>query len=212
VIDVIGQARPAPGTLWMQSATVGLEGADRTIATARELGLQLVDCPVLGTKEPAEKGALVLLASGPEDARERLGPVFDALGSKTVWLGEAGAGSRMKMAGNAWLLSVTAGVAQSIALTRALGLDPADFLVAIDGGPLDAPYVHLKGAAMIEEEFPVSFGLTGATKDARLIAAALRSAGVSDRVLAGVLATMETAIDRLPDPNSADVAALITGL
>jgi 3-hydroxyisobutyrate dehydrogenase len=212
VIDVIGQARPAPGTLWMQSATVGLEGADRTIATARELGLQLVDCPVLGTKEPAEKGALVLLASGPEDARERLGPVFDALGSKTVWLGEAGAGSRMKMAGNAWLLSVTAGVAQSIALTRALGLDPADFLAAIDGGPLDAPYVHLKGAAMIEEEFPVSFGLTGATKDARLIAAALRSAGVSDRVLAGVLATMETAIDRLPDPNSADVAALITGL
>ena len=106
---------------------------------------------------------------------------------------------------------MTAGVAQSIALTRALGLDPGDFLAAIDGGPLDAPYVHLKGEAMIDEEFPVSFGLTGATKDARLIDAALRSAGVSDRVLAGVLRTMETAIDRLPDPDSADVAALITG-
>jgi 3-hydroxyisobutyrate dehydrogenase len=210
-LDVIGQAAPAPGTVWLQCSTVGLDGADRTIARAEELGLVLVDCPVLGTKQPAEQGALVLLASGPDAARDRLTPVLDALGSKTLWLGEAGAGSRLKMACNAWLFMVTAGVAQSIALTRGLGLEPEDFLAAIDGGPLDAPYVHLKGANMIEGEYPVSFGLTGATKDARLIRTALRSADVSDAVTAAVLEIMETAVERLPEPGAVDVAAVITG-
>ncbi len=212
VVDVIRQAAPAAGTVWLQTSTVGVDGSDRIAAVARELGLVLVDCPVLGTKKPAEEGSLVLLGSGPDDARDGLAPVLDALGSRTLWLGDAGAGSRMKMAGNAWLFMVTAGVAQSVALARALGLDPQDFLAAIEGGPLDTPYAHLKGASMIDGEYPVSFGLTGAAKDARLITAALRSGGVSDRLTAAVLATMDAAVDRLPEPAAVDMAALVTGL
>ena len=74
-IDVIRQAAPPAGTTWLQCSTVGRRGrrAHRR-AWPRELDLVLVDCPVLGTKEPAEKGALVLLASGPEEVRERAGP------------------------------------------------------------------------------------------------------------------------------------------
>ena len=211
-VEVIRQAAPQAGTTWLQCSTVGVAGSDQVVAAAAELGLVLVDCPVLGTKEPAEKGALVLLASGPEEVREQLAPVFDALGSKTLWLGAAGAGSRLKMACNAWLFMVTAGAAQSIALARGLGVDPEQFLAAIAGGPLDTPYAHVKGAAMLSGEFPVSFGLTGATKDARLIQAALRSAGVSDRLDAAVLETMEAAAAALPEPGAVDVSALIAGL
>jgi 3-hydroxyisobutyrate dehydrogenase len=211
-IDVVRRAAPAAGTTWLQCSTVGVEGADRTAAVAAELDLVLVDCPVLGTKEPAEKGALVMLASGPEEQREPLAPVLDALGSKTLWLGSAGAGSRLKMACNAWLFMVTAGVAQSIALARGLGVDPQQFLAAIEGGPLDTPYAHVKGGLMLDGQFPVSFGLTGATKDARLIQQALRSAGVSDRLDTAVLETMEAAAAALGDPGAADVSAVIAGL
>jgi 3-hydroxyisobutyrate dehydrogenase len=211
-VDVVTRAAPPAGTTWLQCSTVGVEGFERTAAAAAELDLVLVDCPVLGTKEPAEKGALVLLASGPERTRDQLAPVLDALGSKTLWLGDAGAGSRLKMACNAWLFMVTAGTAQSIALAQGLGVDPQHFLDAIDGGPLDAPYVHLKGAQMVAGEFPVSFGLSGATKDARLIQDALRSAGVSDRLDAAVLATMEAASTAIGDPAAVDVSAVVAGL
>ena len=211
-IDVVRRAAPAAGTTWLQCSTVGVEGADRTAAVAAELGLVLVDCPVLGTKEPAEKGALVMLASGPEETRDQLAPVLDALGSKTLWLGEAGAGSRLKMACNAWLFMVTAGAAQSIALARGLGVDPRQFLAAIEGGPLDTPYAHLKGELMITGEFPVSFGLSGATKDARLIQEALRSAGVADRLDTAVVETMEAAAAAVGDPGSVDLSALVAGL
>jgi 3-hydroxyisobutyrate dehydrogenase len=212
VIDVIRAAAPEAGTLWLQCATVGVEGAERTIAAARELDLVLVDCPVLGTKVPAESGNLVMLASGPDSSRATLAPVLDALGAKTLWLGEAGAGSRLKLACNAWVFTLTGGVAQSIALARALGVDPRDFFAAISGGPLDTPYAHVKGANMIDGDFPVNFSLTGAAKDAGLIQAALRSTGLSDRLTAAVLETMQAAAGQLPDPGAVDMAALIVGL
>ena len=212
VIDTIRQAAPAPGTVWLQCATVGIDGAERTIAVADELGLVLVDAPVLGTRKPAEEGALVVLASGAEEARERLAPVFEAVGRKTLWLGPAGTGSRLKLVCNAWVFMLTAGVAQSVALAQGLGVDPRDFLEAIDGGPLNAPYAHVKSADAIAGEYPVSFGLHGAMKDNRLIRSALASVGLSDRLTAAVLETMETADRRRADVGEVDMIALIEGL
>jgi 3-hydroxyisobutyrate dehydrogenase len=116
------------------------------------------------------------------------------------------------MAANAWLFMVTAGAAQSIALARGLGLDPQNFLDAIDGGPMDTAYAHVKGANMIKGEYPVSFGLTGAAKDARLIREALRGAGLSDRLDAAVVETMDAAAERLGDPGAVDLSALVEGL
>jgi 3-hydroxyisobutyrate dehydrogenase len=209
---VVRQADVPAGTVWLQTSTVGVEGIERVAEVARELELVLVDSPVLGTKAPAEQGQLVMLASGPEEQRAALAPVFDALGRKTVWAGEAGTGSRLKMACNAWLISISVGTAQSIALARGLGLDPQLFLDAVDGGPMDTPYAKMKGKNMITGEHPVSFGLTGATKDAVLIQAALQAAGVSDRFDAAAVETMQLAIDRLPDPGAVDLSALIVGL
>src|SRR5688500_9857477 len=106
VEQVVRRAEPAAGTLWLQCSTVGLEDVDRLGDVARELGLVYVDCPVQGTRKPAEEGQLVLLASGPDEARARLAPVCEALGRKTLWLGEAGAGTRLKLVCNAWVLTL----------------------------------------------------------------------------------------------------------
>src|SRR5664279_5231826 len=113
VADVIGEAAPAlaPGTLWIQTSTVGVDGTARLADLAAKHGLIFVDAPVLGTRKPAEDGTLVVLASGPEDVHDRCAPVFDAIGSRTVWLGPAGEGSRLKLVANAWVLVVLDGVA-----------------------------------------------------------------------------------------------------
>jgi len=192
VASTMAQARAslAPGAVWVQQSTVGVEGSDRLVALARDLGVAYVDAPVLGTRKPAEDGALVVLASGPEDVRERVTPVFDAIGSRTLWLGAAGEASRLKLAANAWVITVVEGIAESLALTRSLGLDPHLFLQAVAGGAMDSPYVQLKGTAMIEGDFAPSFSLDGAAKDGDLIVAAARGAGVE-------LAVVEAARDHL---------------
>jgi 3-hydroxyisobutyrate dehydrogenase len=174
-----------PDAVWLQTSTVGLEGTERLAGLAREHGVAFVDAPVLGTRQPAEQGELTVLAGGPEDVREAVVPVLDAIGSRTVWVGERpGDGHRLKLAANSWMLSVVGATAQAVALARGLGIDPALFLEAIGGGPLDCPYVQLKGKSMIAEEFPPAFPLSGAVKDTELIAAAQRAAGVDGSLTA----------------------------
>jgi 3-hydroxyisobutyrate dehydrogenase len=168
------------GTVWLQMATVGVEGCDRLAGLAEELGVRYVDAPVLGTRKPAEEGSLVVLASGPDDVRDTVAPVLDAVGSRVMWLGEAGAGTRLKLVANSWVLTVVEGIAESLTLARALGLDPQQFLDVVKGGAMDAPYVQLKGSAMLAGEFATAFGLDGAAKDAELIVAAARAAGAED--------------------------------
>lgn len=178
---VMAEALPAmaAGAVWVQSSTVGATGALRLAALADEHGVAFVDAPVLGTRKPALAGRLVVLASGPPEVRPRLERVFEAIGERTVWVAdEPGPASRLKLVANAWIATLTAGVAQSIALAQAWGLDPQQFLDAIDGGQPDSPYAHVKGAAMLSGDFDPQFELAGLNKDLALIAADARTAGV----------------------------------
>jgi 3-hydroxyisobutyrate dehydrogenase len=171
VIDAAAEAlQNAPrDTIWLQMSTIGEAGTDRCAELARERGLALFDAPVLGTKQPAEEGKLVVLASGPQEARERVEPIFGAVGQKTIWVGEAGAGTRLKMVANSWVLTVVEGVAETIALAEGLGLDPELLLDALEGGTLDLPYLRMKSKAIMQRQFEPSFRLALAAKDARLI-------------------------------------------
>ena len=172
VLESVGRATregTAAGAIWLQMSTIGERGTERCSELAGERNLVLVDAPVLGTKAPAEKGELVILGSGPEQARDRVAPILDAIGQRTMWVGEAGAGSRLKLATNAWILALVEGAAETLALAGGLGLDPQLVLDAISGGPLDLPYLRLKGAAMIERDFTPSFKLALAAKDAALV-------------------------------------------
>jgi 3-hydroxyisobutyrate dehydrogenase len=164
--------------LWLQMSTVGIAATERLADLARDRGATFVDAPVLGTKQPAEKGELVVLAGGPDDALDRAQPVFDAVGSKTVRLGEAGNGTRMKLVLNSWLVTLVEGLAETIAFAERIGVDPSRFLEIIDGAPIGAPYAQLKGKAMIDRDFTPSFPLSLALKDARLVRQAAEKAGI----------------------------------
>ena len=197
VVATMEEARGhlGPEAVWLQQSTIGVAGCDRTIKLAEDLGVTLVDAPVLGTKKPAEDGSLVVLASGPAEAREFVAPVLDAIGGRTMWVGAAGAGSRLKLAANAWVATVLEGVAESLALTRDLGLDPALFLEAIAGGAMDAPYVQLKGKSMLAGEFPPAFKLAGALKDVELILAAADDAGTDLGLMPAIRDHFARAVD-----------------
>lgn len=160
-----------PGMLWWQAGTVGIAGTERLSGLAAEHGLAYVDAPVLGTKQPAEDGKLLVLAAGPADALDRLEEdVFGPTAARVLRVGDApGAATRLKLVANHWVFVLVQGVAETVQLARALDVDPALWLKAIEAGPLDSAYAQLKGKAMIAGEFPPSFGLDNAAKDTRLI-------------------------------------------
>jgi 3-hydroxyisobutyrate dehydrogenase len=177
VLAVAAQANLREGQIWWQASTIGIDGNERCAAFATEAGAVLVDAPVLGTRQPAEDGKLVVLASGPDDALDACAPFFDAVAARTLRLGEAGTGTRLKLAVNTWVVVVTEGTAETIALAEALGLDPNLVLEAVSGGGLDLPYMRMKAKLMLEREFPPSFALSLAAKDARLVVEAAERHG-----------------------------------
>ncbi|HWG64042.1 MAG TPA: NAD(P)-dependent oxidoreductase [Streptosporangiaceae bacterium] len=182
--------------IWLQMSTIGEAATERCARLAASRGITFVDAPVLGTREPAEQAKLVILASGPDNARGRVQPVFDVIGRKTIWAGETGAGTRLKLVVNNWILSVLEGGAETIALAEGLRVDPALFFAAIEGGPLDLPFLRTKGKAISERNFEPSFRLTLAAKDARLVSEAAQRHGLDlplPRVIAQRLAEGATA-------------------
>jgi 3-hydroxyisobutyrate dehydrogenase len=181
--------------IWIQSSTVGIRATERLAELAAHAGVTFVDSPVLGTRQPAEQGELVVLGSGPDEARERCKPVFEAIGRKTLWLGEAGAGTRMKLVLNSWLLALTAGLGETLALAQALDVDPASFLETIDGAPMGSPYAQLKGKAMIERSYETSFPLQLAEKDAALILEAAEPEGLDPKIARAVHERFERAAE-----------------
>jgi 3-hydroxyisobutyrate dehydrogenase len=182
------------GALWIQMSTIGTEGTERCRALAEQAGATFVDAPVMGTREPAEKGALVVLASSPDDVRERCDPLFKVVGARTLWLGPAGAGTRLKIVVNSWIVGVVGVLAETISLAEVLDIDPQQFFNAVEGGPLDLPYAKLKGRAMIERRFDdPSFRLALSRKDAELVLEASAPQGLELPVMEAVLTRLQRA-------------------
>jgi 3-hydroxyisobutyrate dehydrogenase len=185
----------APGAIWAQMSTIGVPGIDRVAALVRaeRPDVLLLDAPVSGSKDPAEQGQLIIFASGPDEARPRVTPLFEALGQRTTWVGPAGAGSRLKLVNNTWLAFGSESVATSIALAQRLGLEPQSVVDALSGSAIVSAWQEAKLHRIANGEFTPQFALSLALKDVHL---ALQMADVDHyAALAALAAEWQHAVD-----------------
>jgi len=160
----------APGTIWAQMSTIGVAGIEHVAALVdkERPDIALVDAPVSGSKDPAEHGELTIFASGPDEARAPVTPLFDALGRRTIWVGAAGTGTRLKLVNNTWLAFSAEAVAAAVALARRLGLDTETVVDALAGGPLVSAWQVAKLQRILNGDFSAQFALSLALKDVHL--------------------------------------------
>ncbi len=199
------------GALWLQMSTVGVDATERLAAAAAERGVSFIDAPVLGTKQPAENGELVVVASADRSLEARSGPVLEAIAKKILWVGDTpGLASRLKLVINTWVVGLVAVLAETLAVAGALGVDPERFLEVIDGGPLGPGYAQLKGRAMIDRSYPASFPLRLALKDARLVLESAGRAGLEAHILKAIAERFERALSA--GHGDEDMAAIFEGI
>jgi 3-hydroxyisobutyrate dehydrogenase len=192
-------------TIWLQMGSVGAAEADQLARVAEAHAVRLVDAPVSGSTHPAEEGELTILASGPDSARTVVEPIFDALASRVLWVGEAGMGSRLKLAANHWMIASVTALAESMQLCQAMGLDQQQFIALLDGGPLGSAYGLQKLDEMRRHEYPAGFPVRLALKDLELVREVEQSSQVPMPVLDAVLDRFVTASQ---DHADQDVAAI----
>jgi 3-hydroxyisobutyrate dehydrogenase len=163
-------AAMAEGAIWAQMSTIGVSPTERIarLVADQRPDVVLLDAPVAGSREPAEQKKLVILASGPEQVRDRIAPVFNAIGQRTVWVGPAGAGSRLKLVNNLLLAFIAEGLAESIALGQELGLDRAAVVASFQGSPIVPPWAAEKLQRIGRDDYSAQYPLSLALKDVNL--------------------------------------------
>ena len=199
VLAAMEAAEPglSEGQIWLQSSTVGYEAIPQLAEYAAKHGLRMVDAPVSGTRKPAEDGQLLVLVAGPRDLQPRLTPVLDAIGARTLWLGDdaaAATASRLKLVVNSVVLAETTLAAEAIELSQALGLEPTLFAKTIEGGVTDSKFLQAKTAAIAAGDFTANFSAAMGAKDARLIVEAGRRHGLGLPMSAAVADRLDRAV------------------
>ena len=164
----------ARSAVWAQMGTIGVEATKQIAARLAEVrpDVLYVDAPVSGSKGPAISGQLLVLASGPREAQPLVMPAFSAIAHKTVWLGDAGQGSRMKLVVNAYLSILVEGVAEALELADRLGIEHAKLAEVIEGGPLRRTHRQREasqdGRRRLHRRVPPGVGVEGRGSGARV--------------------------------------------
>lgn len=199
-----------PGAVWAQMGTIGVDGTHRLNEElcSRYPDILFVDAPVSGSRVPAESGNLVVLASGPDGAKAIVDPVFAALGRRTLWLGPAGFGSRMKLVLNTWLAFEVEVAAEAMALARYWDVSDEALTSAISGSPLVSSFAASKLEKMQSGDDSADFSLTLALKDLTLVEEA---AGSTHSPVAAAIAERWRRLDA-DGAGALDVSAARLGL
>ena len=135
-------ARPAPGAIALESATVSQAWMKELGERAAGAGFPFLDCPVTGGPDGADAGRLTLLVGGEQAVLDSAWPVLKSYANRHFLFGPVGAGTAYKLVVN------TIGAAQAVALAEGLliaeraGLDPAMVAEAMGGGAVASPLVR----------------------------------------------------------------------
>ncbi len=202
----------ATGSIWAQMGTIGVEETVQLAAevSSRRPDVLFVDAPVSGSRQPAEAGELLVLASGPDQARPVLEPIFAAIGKRTLWLGAAGSGTRLKLVLNTWLAFEVEAAAESAALADRLGVAPEALADALNGSPLASPLALAKLSRIRASDYSADFSLQWALKDLDL---ACEAAGPDPVPVARAIARRwRTLVEAGSGPLDVSAAALGLGL
>ena len=183
------------GKLWIQAATVGVDETTEIAERIEREHCAFLDAPVLGTRGPARAGALTVLAGGDPGVLRRAAPVLEAIGARTVAVGDVGSATRLKLVLNTWLGFLYQGIAETLALANALDVNEDLLLEVLEGGPLDALAARAKAQRILSGVFePADFALRLAAKDLRLAGEAAAGAGVELGAAAAIRECLEFAV------------------
>jgi 3-hydroxyisobutyrate dehydrogenase-like beta-hydroxyacid dehydrogenase len=132
-------------------------------------GVAFIDAPVSGSRKPAEEGTLIIFAGGNRERVTELTPLYETMGKKVIYCGEAGQGSMMKMAINLLLGVMMEGFAEAISFGVKGGLAEETIVEAIFAGPLSCGLYRVKSAMFRQKSFPAHFPLKYMCKDLKSV-------------------------------------------
>lgn len=202
------------GQLFIDFSTVSVPLVTSLAERFSKVGVDFADAPVTGSRGGAEKGTLVIMTGCSEQTLARATPIFQAVGEKVIHCGPVGAGTQVKLAGNALIAAMLQSFSEGMLLTQKAGIDPRRFIEVVQASGFRSPYFDFKGKALLERDFTTHFSIDLMHKDLSLFldnaaahrvptptAASLRetynfarASGLGDKDITAVITAYETKV------------------
>lgn len=199
VNEVLTAAAPGlqQGAIIVDHTTTSKEGAIQRTKEWKEKGFYYQHAPVFMGPANALEASGFMLLSGDEELTKRLEPELAKMTGQLLQFGtEAGKAAAMKLAGNAFLVCFTAGLRDTLAVSKALGLSAADLFGLFGswnpGAQLEP---RLKRMTAADYSNP-SWELAMARKDTGLFIDAAQQANVDLALIPAVAALMDQWIEK----------------
>jgi 3-hydroxyisobutyrate dehydrogenase len=152
-------------TLITDCSTIAPSGSWDFAARLRERGLAMVDAPVSGGSEGAQKATLTIFVGGEAEDVERARPVLAAMGRTITHVGPIGAGQAVKAVNQVILAGAYLGVAEGIVLAIRAGLDVEQVVEALGGGAAQSWVLANRSGRMLANDYPLGFKVALHRKD-----------------------------------------------
>lgn len=198
------------GQLFVDFSTISPALARELESVASGRGIDFVEAPVTGSRDGAEKGTLLIMAGASPAALERVQPIFKAVGEKVVHCGPVGAGSQVKLGGNAIISMMLEGLCEAMLLTQAAGVNPRKLLEVVQASGFRSPYYDFKGPAILRRDFDPHFSIDLMFKDLRLFLESAAEHRVPTPAVNCVKESYQLA--RAQGKGAEDISAVITAL
>ncbi len=173
-----------PGSVVVDMSTISPAATRRIAAALAAKGISMLDAPVSGGSEGAEKGSLAIMVGGDPQDLEQVLPVLECMGNTITHVGSIGAGQVTKAINQTIIAGVYLSVAEGVALGLKAGLDMDKVVEAISGGAAGSWVLTNRARNMINNTYPLGFRVKLHQKDLRIALETARSLGVTVPVAA----------------------------
>ena len=183
------------GKIVVDMSSIAPIAAREMCALVREKGGEMLDAPVSGGQEKAEKGTLAIMVGGAESVYGKVREIFDLLG-KSTYVGESGAGQVTKLVNQTIVAVNIAAVAEGMAFAKKAGVDPERVFNAIRGGLAGSQCMEDKAPRMLEERYNPGFRITLHVKDLNNVLETSRNLHISMPLTSQVMEMMQNLMAR----------------
>lgn len=184
-----------PGKTVVDMSSIAPIASRELCRLVEERGGDMLDAPVSGGQEKAEKGTLAIMVGGREAAYERVRNILDLMGTSRR-VGESGAGQVTKLVNQTIVAVNIAAVAEGMALAKKAGVDPERVFQAIRGGLAGSQCLEDKAPRMLEERYAPGFRVELHVKDLNNVLETGKGLHVAMPLTAQVMEMMQNLMGR----------------
>jgi 2-hydroxy-3-oxopropionate reductase len=166
------------GSIYVDHSTIKPSLARIIDQEFKDKGAYALDAPVSGGDIGAQQGTLAIMVGGPEQALQRVRPVFEVVGKTITHVGGPGSGQIAKAANQIMVAAQMVAMAELLILAKKAGADPQRVIEAIQGGAAQCWTLDVKPERLFSGNRQPGFKAYMQEKDLNIVMETAREYGV----------------------------------